>query len=146
MFTVLSDLSLIGRRDISIGTTIAGADITLSGIQGMWVSLDAADSAAMPAAATKLAWPVFNESQRDQTKGKWTPDVTLTKKVTILFGKYFARTSIFTGSPTIGATLDVNGGGQLVSGSSAPVAYCVVPPRNIDYLGTTVSAMDIFVI
>jgi hypothetical protein len=148
MFTVLSDLSLIGRRDVTMSTAAAGTAIQTSGLQGTWVTLDGADSAAFPLAAStnQIAWPIFNESKRDQTVGAFAPDVALTSKVTILFGKYYARTTVFTGAPTIGQALDVNTAGVLVAGTTNPVAYCVVPPRNIDYLGKTVSAMDIFVI
>lgn len=141
MFTVLTDLSLLVRRDLSID---AASPILISGLQGYWVTLGA-NGAAQPAAATKLAWPVFNESQRDQAVGKWAPDVVKTSKVTILVGKYFARTTVFSGNPTVGAAMDVNNAGQLVAGSTAPVAYCVVAPRNVDYLGNTVSAIDIYV-
>lgn len=143
MFTVLSDLSLVGRKDLDIDYP---GHFSVSGIQGTWVTLVAGK--AIPASsATKLAWPIFNEANRADTVGTWAPDVTKTKKVTVLFGKYFARTTAFSGSPTVGASLDVQANtGLLVAGSSAPVAYCVVAPRNIDYLGTTVSAMDIFVL
>lgn len=141
MFTVLSDLSLIGRREL----TISAATILASGLQGLWVTVDAT-GAIFPTAATELAWPIFNESQRDQTVGKFSPDVALTNKVTVLFGKYFARTSVFASSPTIGQALDVNTSGQLAAGTTHPVAYVVVPPRNLDYLGNTVSCMDIYVV
>ena len=140
MFTVLSDLSLITRKDL----TISAATILASGLQGLWVTTDAT-GAIFPTTATKLAWPIFNESKRDQTTGAFAPDVAKTNKVTILAGKYWARTTVFTGSPTIGQALGVNTVGQLAAGTSAPVAYCVVPPRSLDYLGTTVSAMDIYV-
>jgi len=141
MFTVLTDLSLITRRELSIDAT---GTILTSGLQGYWVSIGS-NGAVAPPSATKLAWPIFNESKRDQTVGQWAPDVVKTSKVTILAGKYFARTTVFGGSPTVNASLDVNAIGQLVAGSTAPVAYCTVAPRNIDYLGTTVSAMDIYV-
>lgn len=140
MFTVLTDLSLIVRKEL----TISAATILVSGLQGLWVTTDAT-GAIFPTTATKLAWPVFNESQRDQTVGAFSPDVAKTNKVTVLAGKYWARTTVFTGSPTIGQALDVNTSGQLAAGTTAPVAYVVVPPRSIDYLGNTVSAMDIYV-
>jgi hypothetical protein len=144
MFTVLTDLSLITRRDLAIDPS---SGILVSGLQGLWVTWNGT-GAAYPAAATKFAWPVFNESKRDQTTGQWAPDVLKTTKVTVLAGKYWARTTVFTGSPTVGQYLEVNAAGQLAAGSasSTNVALCMVAPRSIDYLGTTVSAMDIYVI
>ena len=142
MFLVLTDLALLTRRDLTIDSTTS---ILASGLQGTWVTVSGTGNAFIPNQATKLAWPIFNESQRDQTVGKWAPDVLNTSRVTILAGKYFARTTVYTGSPLIGQSLDVNSSGQLVAGATAPVAYCVKPPYAYTYLGNSVTAMDIYV-
>jgi hypothetical protein len=142
MFLVLSDLALLTRKEISIDATTG---ILASGLQGTWVTVSGTGNAFLPNGATKLAWPVFNESQRDQTVGKWAPDVLNTKKVTVLAGSFFARTTVFTGSPLITQSLDVNASGQLAAGTTAPVAYCVKAPYAYTYLGNSVTAMDIYV-
>ena len=146
MFLVLSDLALLTRKDLLIDPS---ASVIASGLQGSWVTISGTGNAFLTQTATSLAWPVFNESQRDQTVGKWAPDVLNTLKVTILTGKYFARTTVFTGSPVVGAPLDVSTNGNLVQSGSvnaSNVAYCIKAPSSISYLGNTVSAMDIFVI
>lgn len=145
MYLVLSDLALLVRKDLTID---ASASILASGLQGSWVTISGTGTAFFPNGNTILAWPVFNESQRDQTVGKWAPDVLNTKKVTVLVGPHFARTTVFTGSPLIGQSLDVNSSGQLAA--AAPtytnVAYCVKAPYAYTYLGNSVTAMDIFVL
>lgn len=145
MFLVLSDLALVTRKDLSIDSTTS---ILASGLQGTWVTISGTGNAFLPNGATALAWPVFNESQRDQTVGKWAPDVLNTKKVTILAGKYFARTTVFTGSPLINQALDVNSAGQLAAAAASVtnVAYCIKAPYAFTYLGLAVTAMDIYVL
>lgn len=146
MFLVLSDLSLVVRRDVEIDQV--NGSVYVSGIQGMWVTINATTGKAMQTStATRLAWPVFNETARAQTAGGWAPDVQQTKKVTILSGRYFARTNMVSGSPAIGAALDVGAGGYLTAGTSAPVAYVIKTYSNYDYLGNTLSAVyDIYVL
>jgi hypothetical protein len=146
MFLVLSDLALLTRKDLTIDVS---ASIIASGIQGSWVTLSGTGTAFLTQIATPLAWPVFNESQRDQTVGKWAPDVLNTKQATVLSGKYFARTTKFTGTPVVGAPLDVSTNGALVSSGSVNannVAFCIKAPYAYTYLGNSVTAMDIYVI
>ena len=147
MFLVLSDLSLVTRKDLALDSTY-GILVTTSGVQGTWVTLTSNSQAALPTGPTKLAWPIFNESRRDQILGSFAPDVGKTGRVTILAGKYFARTTVYTGSVTVGQYLEVTSTGALASGVGATataVAMCTVAPRAYTYLGNSVNAMDIYV-
>lgn len=141
MFKIISDLSLLLRKDLDVSD--ASNDVLASGVSGTWVTYNGA-YLKRTTAATKLAWPVWNESNRNGTVG-WTPDVMNSKKVSVLVGKYFATTDQFSGSPTVGASLDVAANGVLAAGSTAPVAYCTKAPYNVSYFGRTVSCIDIYV-
>ena len=142
MFTVLSDLSLLERKELDI--ELAGSAY-VSGIQGLWVTLSGG-YAVPTSTAVRMAWPIWNESYRNQTVGTFTPDVTNTRKVTVLSGKYFARTSVYSGTPSEAAALDVSATGGLESGSTAPVAYVTKAEASFDYLGNTMNVIEIYVI
>lgn len=141
MFKILSDLSLLLRKDLDVSDALN--DVLLSGVSGCWVTYNGA-YAKRTASATKFAWPVFNESNRNGTVG-WTPDVTNSKKVTVLVGKYFAQTDMFNNTPSVGDALDVTSLGHLVAGSSAPVAYCTKASTAISYFGRTINVIEIYV-
>jgi hypothetical protein len=143
MFLPTSDLSLIVRREIPYAL---GSPILASGLAGTWVTVSGTGQASFPASPTLLAWPIWNESQRDQAIGKWGPDVLNTQQVTVLAGKgFFARTSVFTGSPTIGQGLEVDSLGRLAYGATYPVAYVMKAPYALTYLGVQMTVMDIYV-
>jgi hypothetical protein len=147
MFLVLSDLAVLTRKELTIDTTTP--NVLTSGVQGSWVTISGSNSTAfLTSGATALAWPVFNESKRDQTAGAWAPDVLNTGKVTILTGKYFARTSVYSGSPAVGQPLDCMAGGliQGASGTATNVGFCIKAPYSYNYLGYTFNVIDIYVI
>lgn len=141
MFKILSDLSLLLRKDLDVSDALN--DVLLSGVSGTWVTYNGA-YAKRTSAATKFAWPVFNESNRNGTVG-WTPDVNNSKKVTVLVGKYFAQTDQFNNTPSVGDALDVTASGKLVAGSSAPVAYVTKASTAISYFGRTINVIEIYV-
>lgn len=148
MFLIKSDLSLLLRKDLDVSDT--SNDVLASGVSGTWVTISGSTPyAKRTAGATELAWPVFNESKRDQTAGGWTPDVTNSKKVTVLAGKYFATTDQYTSVTAIGP-LVTGANGKLVAGSESSstnvVAYCVKAPYSYNYLGNSLTVIDIYVL
>lgn len=149
MFKILSDLSMILRKELTAGATVQGTNSVLaSGLSGTWVTLDSNGDALIGLAGANPAWAVWNESSRDNTGGTWTPDVVNNKKVTVLCGKYFATTDRYTGSPTLGAALYIAAGGVLATAANgAIVAYCVKPQyASTTTNGTAVNVIDIYVI
>ena len=146
MFQILSDLSLLLRKELDADDTLN--DVLASGVTGTWVTLTSGSKAIRTQAATELAWPVFNESARNGTVS-WTPDVTNSKKVTILAGKFFARTDRYTSVTAVGP-LVTGANGKLVAASEGTdtnvVAYCVKAPYSTTYLGNTVTVIDIYVL
>lgn len=147
MFLIKSDLSLLLRKDLDCSDT--GNAVLASGVSGSWVTISGTGAnARLTAGATELAWPVFNESKRDQTIGGWTPDVTNSKKVTVLAGKYFATTDQYTSVTAIGP-LVTGANGKLVAAtegtSTNVVAYCVKAPYSYNYLGNSLTVIDIYV-
>ena len=148
MFNILSDLSLLTRKELDVDD--ASNDVLASGIAGTWVTLGANSKAIRTqGTSTELAWPVFNESKRDGTVLGWTPDVTNSKKVTVLCGKYWARTDQYTSVTTVGP-LKTGANGKLVAAvegtTTNVVAYCVKAPYSFTYLGNALTVIDIYVL
>ena len=147
MFQILSDLSLLTRKELTLST--AAPDVLNSGITGSWVTIDTDGTARLTGVSpTELAWPVFNESKRDGTVG-WTPDVTNSSLVTILAGKFFARTDRYTGVSVVGPLKTTSRGllTPAVEGTTTDVvAYCVKAPYSTTYLGNTFTVIDIYVL
>lgn len=145
MFSILSDLSLLLRKDLAVSAT---GDLLASGVSGTWVTLDTDGTAVRTSSAVELAWPVWNESNRDGSVG-YTPDVNNSKKVTVLAGKFFARTDEYTGVSAVGP-LKTGANGKLVAAtegvSTNVVAYCVKAPYTTSYLGRSVTVIDIYVL
>lgn len=145
MFRILSDLSLVTRKELPIDTTSNSYHVLTSGISGVWVTLDASGYATRTGTATELAWPIFNDSARDGTVG-WTPDVTTSNGVTVLAGKYFAATNQYTSVSAVGP-LATGANGKLVTATEGTttnvVAYCIKAPYTDAFTGLTV--IDIFV-
>ena len=147
MFSILSDLSLLLRREFPVDDSLN--DVLASGVSGVWVTLASGGYAKRTQTATGLAWPVFNDSARDQSVLGWTPDVTNSKKITTLAGKYVARTDQYTSVTTVGQALKTGANGKLVTGTAGSdpiVAYCVKAPYTTNYLGNTLTVIDIYVI
>ena len=144
MFQITSDLSLLLRREQPIGNI--GNDVLVSGVSGVWVTLDSNGNAIRTQTNTQLAWPVFNSSSYDGTI-LWTPDVTNALLVTTLSGNFYARTDQFYGSPVTASPLKTGTNGQLTTGTEngLNVAYCVKAPYTYNYLGKNFTVIDIYV-
>lgn len=149
MFKILSDLSLILRKDLPVADV--GNSVLASGVQGSWVTY-VGSNVELTTSATRLAWPVFNESNRDGTVG-WTPDVTNSLGVTVLAGKWWAQTDQYTGTtPVVGNALSTTTGGKLtITGGTGTVdatsvAFCSKAPVSISYFSRTVTVIEIYAI
>lgn len=119
MLDIMSSLTNLTRIEYT-----ASAWLLASGVTGTWVKLSG-DNAARPSSGD-YAFPVFTESSRTNAVGSFTPDVTATGKVTVLYGKLHARTDQFTGTPVAGDKLSVSANGvlQVEAGSGNIVAVC----------------------
>jgi hypothetical protein len=151
MFNILSDLTMVLRREFNVAVTGAG-QILSSGVLGSWVTLDGSGNATLTSAATALAYPVWNESYRDGTVGAFTPDVVNSKRVTVIIGKIFATTDQFSNTTPIsrGDALMTASGGILVKntaiGTYPTVAICVKPTYTTTYFGKTLNVIDIQIV
>lgn len=135
MLKLLSDLKKANRFDKT-----ATAGVLASGVTGTWVTLDGNDDFDLPSGATRLAFCVWTESNRDGTVG-WTPDVTGTGKLTGFDGYLRAITDQVAGYDALsqGDNLTVNSDGKLAKTTDATEMIAVVM-RKIDsvaYLGKT---------
>lgn len=145
MFKIITDLSMVLRKEWSLDTT--GNSVLLSGVTGSWVTLTAGPKAILTTGKTGLAWPIWNESYRDGTFA-FTPDVNQTKTISVIVGKMFATTDQYTGNPSQGQALTTAAGGKLqaatLSGTVDPVvAYCVQAPYSYLWWGQTINVIDI---
>lgn len=135
MLKLLSDLKRANRFD---KTATAGA--LLSGVTGTWVTLNASDEFDLPSAATKLAFPVWSESNRDGTVG-WTPDIAATGKLTVFDGYLRAITDQVADYAGLaqGDLLTVNTAGKLAKTTDGTKDVAVVMRKvaSITILGTT---------
>ena len=147
MFSPLSDLSLLTRREIDVDDSLN--DVLASGMSGVWITLNTSSKGVRTQTAVELAWPVFNDSARNQSVLGWTPDVTNSKKVTVLAGKYFARTDQYTSVTAVGP-LKTGANGKLVGATEGTttnvVAYCTKAPYTFNHLGNSLSVIDIYVL
>jgi hypothetical protein len=147
MFSILSDLSLLLRRELDVDDSLN--DVLASGVSGVWVTLNSSAKAARTqSVGAGPAWPVFNDSARDQSVLGWTSDVKNSKKVTILAGKYIARTDQYTSITTVGQALTTGANGKLVAGTEGShniVGYCVKAPYAYTYLGNSLTVIDVFI-
>ena len=134
MLKILSDLNLANRIDFDASSTIIA-----SGVCGSWVTLSS-DELDFPSAATKLAFPIWTESNRDGTVG-WTPDVDTTGKLTVISGYLRGITDQFVKANTaVGDVLEVNTAGKLAEGTASDgvsVAVVVKLHDSVTVLGTT---------
>jgi len=137
MLKLLSDLKRANRMDFT-----AAADVIASGVEGTWVTIDSNQALQFPAAATKLAFPVWTESNRDGTVG-WTPDVGATGKLTVLDGYLRAITDRVTSYAglAIGDLLTVDANGKLAKTTDGTKDVAVVMRKHdsVTILGTTFS-------
>ncbi len=135
MLKLLSDLKRANRFDKT-----ATAGLIASGVTGSWATLDSSDNLDLPAGATKLAFPIWTESNRDGTIG-WTPDVGVTGKLTVFDGYLRAITDQVTGYAglAIGDLLTVDSSGKLAKTvvGDKDVAVLMRKAGSVTVLGTT---------
>jgi hypothetical protein len=135
MLKLLSDLKKANRFDKT-----ATAGVIASGVTGTWVTLDSNDKFDLPSGATRLAFPIWTESNRDGSVG-WTPDVGATNKLTVLDGYVRAITDQVAGysSLALGDNLTVDANGKLAKTTNGTEIVAVVMRKidSITVLGTT---------
>lgn len=136
MLKLLSDLKRANRMDFD-----ATAGLLASGVTGTWATLDGNGELALPAAATKLAFPVWTESYRDGTVGMWTPDVASTGKLTVFDGYLRAITdqvADYAGT-AVGDLVTVDTAGKLAKTTDGTKDVAVVMKKHdsVTVLGTT---------
>jgi len=146
MLRILTNLNLLNRFDLE-----ATAGLIASGYTGTWVRKIADDKIDLVSnAATDFAFgTVWTESYRDGTIGSWTPDVGITGKLSVVYGKFRALTDQFTGAPAIGNALVVNTAGQLAVGTYGTdriVAFCTKASHSISHLGRTHTVIEIMTV
>jgi len=146
MFDLKSDLNLCNRLDVTSALAVSGNS---AGKQGSFVTLDG----AVGTAATKGAFLVWSESNRDNTYG-WTPDVNDTGKLTVLAGHYIGYTTEFVTTGLVpGDLLVVGADGKLeeavydadalVDEKSLAVAICLEAPASHKYVGGSYDSVKI---
>lgn len=138
MLEILSTLNLVSRFDY-LGSTW----VLASGVTGTWVTRDA--TGVEKPTAGGFALPIWSESYRDGTTGKWSPDVDVTGKVTVIHGKLKALTDQFVGTPSVGAPLYVDTNGKLSitsAGNAVVVAYCTKASHTFNQLGTNYTCIE----
>lgn len=142
MLRILTNLNLLNRQDFE-----ATAGLIASGYTGTWVKKIAEDIIDLPAAAGEYAvGPVWTESYRNGTIGSWSPDVTATGKLSVVFGKMRALTDQYSGSPAINNALKVGTNGKLAVGTYGTdviVAFCTKAPHTLNHLGTAHTVIEI---
>jgi len=120
---------------------IAAAGVLASGVTGTWVTIDSNDNFQLPSGATKLAWPVWTESYRDGSVGKWTPDVSATGKLTVLDGYMRAITDQVAGYGELALsnllTVNTNGKLAVTTAGEEDVAVLMKKHDSATILGTT---------
>ena len=135
MLKTLSDLKLTNRMDFE-----AAAGVIASGVTGTFVTLDSSQVLQLPSGATKLAWPVWNESYRDGSVGKWSPDVTETGKLTVIDGYLRAITDQVTGYAGLAVgdllTVDTSGNLAVTTDGTEDIAVVMRKIDSMTYLGT----------
>lgn len=107
MLKLMTTLDSLQRWDITTPSTT----VLTSGYQGQWI-VPGLSYSAYPSSGAAGAFQIWTEGKRDGTAG-FTPDTANTGKLTVLYGKYRARTDRYNGSPTIGTKLTVNADGDL---------------------------------
>ncbi|MCA9313769.1 hypothetical protein KDA08_05670 [Candidatus Saccharibacteria bacterium] len=105
----MTDINMVQRIDFPTGT----GTLIASGYQGQWL-VPGSTYAIFPTSGQAGAFQIWTEGNRDGTVG-FTPDTAHTAKLTVLSGKYRARTNRFVGAIgdySIGTQLTVNAAGD----------------------------------
>lgn len=155
MFKLLSDLSTVQRKEIPVYLTSTTAhpnnEVYVSGYSGSWVTLDSNGYAVLTNANTQgLAWPVWNESNRNGTQG-WSPDVKQAGSVTVFFGKVRFITDRYYGSPALGDPLcpSAQAGYKgcletaTIGSTDAVVAWCRKAPYSYTHFGNVINVIEV---
>jgi len=111
MLKIMSDLTKLERIDFT-----ASAGFVTSGYQGQWIQPGSSTVAYPTSGVAGGAFQIWTEGNRDGTAG-FTPDATNNGKVTVIYGKYRARTDRFNGALSaydVGTPLTVDADGDLV--------------------------------
>lgn len=121
----MSDLTMVQRIDF----TTPSETIITSGYQGQWLVPGNPNAIYPSTSGMAGAFQIWTEGNRNGTAG-FTPDATNNDKLTVLYGKYRARTDRFNGPLSnydIGTKLTINTDGDLepVSGSAYVYAICI---------------------
>lgn len=145
MLQMKTDLLRVNRLE-----KLASAWVLANGKTGLWVAFDA-NGVGQPSLGN-FGVPIFTESNRDGSAG-FTGDVSVTKGVTVLFGKMEAVTDQYTGTPALGDKLYILADGTLANatdGSVTPdgedamrsVAICTKAPAAMEWFGNTINVIE----
>jgi len=140
MLRVLTNLNLLNRQDFE-----APANVIASGVTGTWVKMETEALAFVGSAGDFAVGPIWTESYRDGSIGKWTPEVATTDQLTLIWGKMRALTDQFSGTPAVGTPLRVRTDGKLEQGTANSdyiVAYCTKASHSIQHLGTSHTVIE----
>ena len=145
MLQMKTDLLRVNRLEKT-----AAAWVLANGKTGLWVSFSATGVQQVQTAGD-LAVPIFTESNRDGSAG-FTGDVSITGKVTVLYGKMEAITDQFTGTPAVGDILYALTDGTLanatdgsitpVVGTQVPVAVCTKASTAMEWFGNSINVIE----
>lgn len=142
MYNILDGLINQNVFDVNVVDGIPG-----SGLEGSWVAPKAVgtDTKYDFAANAFKAFAVVSESSKDGKPGL-SQDTVYWKRVAVVGGHYRAETDVFEGTaPVVGDLLKTNASGKLeVAGvSDNAVAYVLKAPSSKEYLGRTISVIEI---
>ena len=141
MLLILSSLTLLSRFDLTADVwTLA------SGQTGTFVEMSG-DGVKKPTAGN-MAFPIWSESNRDGSAG-FSPDISATGKVTVMYGKLKGITDQYVGTPAVGAPLYVDANGQLTgstSGAGIVVAICTKAQYTESYLSKQFNAIEFILV
>ena len=142
MLRLLSNLNLCTRFD-----AVGEAGLLVSGVTGSWVTKTSATEIDFPAAKAYAIGPIWTESNRDGSgtgAGRWSPDVAANgNNLTILMGNHRALTDQYTGTPAVGARLEVAANGTLaVTTGGYAVAYVTKAQHSITHLGSATNVIE----
>ncbi|MBC8437014.1 hypothetical protein H8D85_01675 [bacterium] len=136
MLELLSDINLVSRFDVDFDSE------TVTAVQGTFIEWDG----TLPSAGAIGSNAVWTENRGSE----WSPDHGATGKVSVLYGKYRAKTSEVgvSTSCAAGTPLYVDAAGKLTitDAGGSPVAIALgAPVTNYKYLGTDYAKVVEFV-
>ena len=138
MLELLTDIETVERIDYTFPSN------STSGFQGCWVTDTATvGSVALTTTTVGGAFQIWTEggNRTTETAGSWSPDVGGTGKITVLNGRYRARTNKYTevaaagGSLAVGDPLKTWSGGELAK-ATLGTDYIVGHVKRVGYSWT----------